>query len=231
VQATDVDAAGHASSEASLAYADTNVATLTAISATGVGADAGASATDFITSTGGLHLSGTLEHVLVAAQGLAETLQVNLDLGGSGMWNTVSGVTGTSWSYDASASPLADGVYVIGERVLNANGSTVSTVSSSAHEVVVSSSGTVNLNLSEVLSDTAALGNGQHLMIGSGADASGNNGVVSAVALAEGVGTGTGQWQDTSSVVVGGITYDVYHNISQTTTVADLLIQHGIAVS
>jgi hypothetical protein len=54
---------------------------------------------------------------------------------------------------------------------------------------------------------------------------------VTTVNLAEGVGAGAGQWQDTGTSTVNGVLYDVYHNTAEgTNTAADLLIQHGIHV-
>lgn len=215
VSAVTVDTSGHTSSTATAAYTDTDAVTIAAISP-----DAGNSA-DFITNTGALQVSGTLEHVLVSAHGLAETLQINMDVGGSGKWNAATSVDGTNWSYDTSASPLADGVHVVGAQVLDANNHVVS---SSTQEVVVSSNGSLSLSLKDVLSDTAALGNGQHVTIGE------SGSVVTSVTLTDGVGTGANQWENTGSTTIGGITYDVYHNTSQTTTAADLLLQHGITV-
>jgi len=98
--------------------------------------------------------------------------------------------------------------------------------SQTAQRGEVGASGALNLSLQEVLSDAGKL---------AGAGASGpvtvGGGAVSMVHLAEGVGTGANQWQNTGATIVDGVIYDVYHNIAQGgNTVADLLIQHGIAV-
>jgi hypothetical protein len=79
-----------------------------------------------------------------------------------------------------------------------------------------------------VLSDAQALtstGSATQISIQGG-------GAVTTVHLAEGVGNGAGQWQETGTAAVNGVLYDVYHNTAQgSNTAADLLIQHGISVS
>ena len=99
--------------------------------------------------------------------------------------------------------------------------------SQTAQRDEVSINGTLNLSLQEVLSGDA----GKLAGAGASGPVTVGGGAVFMVHLAEGVGTGANQWQNTGATTVDGVIYDVYHNIAQGgNTVADLLIQHGIAV-
>jgi hypothetical protein len=175
--------------------------------------DTGSSNADFVTSNGHVTFNG-----VNAALGAGEQVQINID----GAWHNVTSSTGTTWSFDAV---LPDGLYVVQTRVVDQNGKAVSPAT--VQEVEVSASGTLDLSLSDVLSDASALtgaGAAQQVMVEGG-------GVVSKVHLAEGVGNGANQWQETGQTTVNGVLYDVYHNAAQgASTAADLLIQHGISV-
>jgi hypothetical protein len=90
------------------------------------------------------------------------------------------------------------------------------------------STGTLKLSLQDVLSDASTLtatNNNQAVPVAI-QTAQG----VSTISLAEGVGTGANQWTDAGTTSSNGVTYEVYHNNSQTGTAADLLIQQGIHV-
>jgi hypothetical protein len=175
------------------------------------------------TSTGS-GISGTVSGELStgAAQSSPETVAVSID----GAASELAQVTGTAWSYTPSIS-LANGPHVVTTEVVD-GAHNVGTPTTQSVMVGVDSSGTLNLSLKDVLSDVtglAAVPNApQQVAITS------NSGVTS-VALAEGVGTGANQWVDGGSTVVGGVTYELYHNAAQgTSTTADLLIQQGIHV-
>jgi hypothetical protein len=209
--------ASNISAAAAVLTTPVETATLTAISP-----DTGTSATDFVTGNGNLTFSGTLSSAPVNG----ETVQISLDGGQNWDPATVNSAGSTPvWSFDNTAHTLPDGLYVVQARVLDAAGNPESTT---AQQVEVSSSGTLNLSLQDVLSDASALtnaGSTQQITINNG------GGVVSTVNLTDGVGTAAGQWQDTGTTTVNGVTYDIYHNAAQgASTLADLLIQQGIHV-
>jgi hypothetical protein len=193
--------------------------------------DTGASSADFVTGSGSLTFSGTLSGGPLAngsQPGVsAESVQVSLDGGQS--WHAASVAADTGgplhWSLDNTANTLPDGIYMVQAHVADAAGNTGPLA---VQQVEISASGTLNLSLQDVLNDANILtsaGSTQQVTVD-------NGGVVSTVTLAEGVGTGANQWQDTGATTVNGITYDIYHNAAQgASTLADLLIQHGIAVS
>jgi hypothetical protein len=174
----------------------------------------------FATSANVLTFSGTLEQPLAAGQ----SIQISTD--GGKTWDAVTTPSGPTWTYNNTDHPLSDGIYIVQARVADAAGNTVGGVA--VQQVEVSANGTLSLSLQDVLSDadalTSAAGSAHQITIG-------NGGVVSTVHLTEGVGTGSNQWQDTGTTTVNGVTYDIYHNAGQgASTIADLLIQHGIVV-
>ncbi len=107
------DAAGNASTPATVSYADT-AAPAAAIAIVAVSDDSGL-AGDFITSDTELTVSGT-----VGALGAGEAVQLSIDGGLSWIDLTVSGGT---WSY-VDTRALADGTHVYEVRVVDAAGST-----------------------------------------------------------------------------------------------------------
>jgi hypothetical protein len=233
VAVREVDGSGNVISPvtAQLLVIDTTAPTeTTTISA--INPDTGTSATDFVTGSGSLTFSGTLSAPLAdgSQPGVsAESVQLSLD--GGQTWHTAAVTSNTDsslqWSFDNTATALPDGLYVVESRVSDAAGNVGPHVV--AQEVEVSASGTLSLGLQDVLSNASALtsaaGSAQQVTINGG-------GVVTAVTLTDGVGTGSNQWQETGTTILNGITYDVYHNAAQgASTVADLLIQHGITVS
>ena len=177
--------------------------------------------------TGGLSyaITGTLGSALAdgSQPGVsAESVQVSLN--GGQTWNGATDASGTAWEY-AFANMLPDGLHIVEARVADAAGNVGQQVA--VQQVAVSASGTLNLSLQDILSDAQALtgaGSTQQVTVNGG-------GVVSTVHLTDGIGTGAGQWQDTGTATVNGVLYDVYHNAAQgASTVADLLIEHGIGV-
>ena len=187
---------------------------------------ADSNANDFVTDNGSLTISGTFSGALAdgSSPGVsAEQLQVSLDGGGS--WHAVT-IEGSNWNFDNTATTLQDGLHVLLARVEDTAGNAGPVT---AQQVAVSTTGTLTLSLQDVLSDAhvlAGAGSDQQVTINSG------NGLVSQVNLAEGIGTGTDQWQDTGTQTINGMDYVVYHNAAQgSSTVADLLIQQGITVS
>ena len=188
---------------------------------------ADSNANDFVTDNGSLTISGTFSGTLAAVGGSpgvsAEHLQVSLDDGQT--WNAAT-TEDSNWSFDNTATPLQDGLHVLLARVEDMAGN-VGPVT--AQQVVVSTTGTLTLSLQDVLNDANALagaGPDQQVTINSG------NGLVSQVNLLTD-GTDADQWQDTGTqTTINNVVYDVYHNAAQgDSTVADLLIQHGITVS
>jgi hypothetical protein len=187
----------------------------------------------------------------------AEQLQIGLqDIHGDGswVWNSVTVMPdGKGWNYTPNADLAAnlDGVtYNVELRVVDLAGNV--TVEDGSYVLAqtnilgpwidspapdsatlapsqASSNNTLNLSLHDVLSDAGAL-------TGAGGSAArpvtiNGGGTVSTVHLVEGVGAAANQWQDTGTSTVNGVLYDLYHNTAQgTSTAANLLIQHGIAV-
>ncbi|MDF0604699.1 Ig-like domain-containing protein [Neisseriaceae bacterium TC5R-5] len=85
------------------------------VSMTSITQDTGSSSSDFITSDNTLIFNGSLGSTLLSG----EYVQVSLDGGSS--WNTAT-TTGSSWSYNYSATPLADGNYTVQARVIDTAG-------------------------------------------------------------------------------------------------------------
>ncbi|MFJ7142591.1 Ig-like domain-containing protein [Pseudomonas protegens] len=148
-QARVVDSAGNASAANSQLVRIDTTAPGTVIAITGVSPDTGASASDFITSANRLVFSGTLGSALASGEGV----QISLD--GGLTWRT-AGVSGSTWSYDNSASPLADGSYDVQVRVIDAAGNSGGPVSRSLE--LDSSAPTASVSISAITQDTGVAG-------------------------------------------------------------------------
>jgi hypothetical protein len=184
----------------------------------------------------------------------SEQLQIGLqDTQGSGnwVWNSVTVTPDGKWNYTPDTDLVAGATYNVGLRVVDLAGNV--TMQDGAYKLgwwdswgfiftdppapdsatlappQASSNNTLNLSLHDVLSDAGAL-------TGAGGSAArpvtiNSGGAVSTVHLVEGVGAAANQWQDTGTTTVNGVLYDLYHNTAQgTSSAANLLIQHGIAV-
>jgi hypothetical protein len=236
VQLRVVDAAGNVGKLLDPPYEPTQTASVTSA----VMPDTGGTAADpngSGASTGDLNISGALSTALESGQSLE--IRDNGTVVGT---VAAASITGTSWA--DTIHGVGQGLHNITAEVVNADGTTgpassalavnVNNTASGetvtlASQVAPPTEGALNLSLQDVLSDVKALS-----LEGAAAQQvtiNGGGGVVTTVNLAEGVGAGAGQWQDTGTSTVNGVLYDVYHNTAEgTNTAADLLIQHGIHV-
>jgi len=125
-----VDSAGNlgtVSANFSLTLDTTAPSASETLAITAINNDSGSSASDFITSDNTLLISGSLGTALASGEG------VQLSLDGGATWLNAS-VSGTGWSYDNSANPLADGNYNLQARVVDAAGNIGQ---STSHSLVV----------------------------------------------------------------------------------------------
>ncbi|EPL05345.1 Ig-like domain-containing protein [Pseudomonas sp. CF161] len=119
LSAIATDAAGNSSASTTTPYVDTLLPTATAaISA--VTSDTGSSSSDYLTSDSSLVVSATLTGTL--SPGLGDKVQISVD--GGAIWHDAALVSGSTYAFDNTASPLADGSYLFEARVINAAGNT-----------------------------------------------------------------------------------------------------------
>ncbi|MBK5540631.1 Ig-like domain repeat protein [Pseudomonas sp. TH07] len=114
-QARVVDAAGNPGTSSSQAVVIDSTAPVESITLNSLSPDTGVSGSDFITSANRLNFGGTLGSALASGEGV----QLSLDGGSTWVGATVSGST---WSYDNSASVLADGSYTVQARIIDSAG-------------------------------------------------------------------------------------------------------------
>ncbi|MEJ0040397.1 MAG: Ig-like domain-containing protein [Gammaproteobacteria bacterium] len=109
--------------------------------------DTGASATDFNTSNNTLVFNGTLGVSLAPGDGV----QISLD--GGATWHGAS-VAGTSWSYNNTGSPLADGTYNVQARVIDAAGNVGQTASQNVVVDTTAPSASETITIASITTDT-----------------------------------------------------------------------------
>jgi hypothetical protein len=195
---------------------------------------------ELVTNSGQLWVDGNASW---GSEGYSGAMALSLD--GGHTWQFTTADSSGNFAFDNTSSLLSDGLYVAEARTsMTTSGGVLGPVT--AQELVVCSSGTLNLSLQDVLHEAITL-NSLNLVKLDGIDGpyasldniastppvtvnSGND-IVQTVNLSEGLGTGANQWQDTGTTTVNGVLYDVYHNAAEgAVTAADLLIQHGIHV-
>ncbi|QZI68267.1 FG-GAP-like repeat-containing protein [Pseudomonas protegens] len=147
LQARVVDGAGNVGHSASQSLVIDTTAPSTSIAFSSITQDTGTSASDFNTSDNTLVFNGTLGGLLALGEG------VRISLNGGTTWNNAS-VSGATWSFDNSASILADGTYNLVAQVIDSAGNVGSSVSQLL--VVDTTAPTVLVTIGSVTSDTGA---------------------------------------------------------------------------
>ncbi|MBB6155241.1 5-methylcytosine-specific restriction endonuclease McrA [Pseudomonas sp. JAI115] len=114
-----VDTAGNVGATAAqMVQIAASVAPTATVAISGITTDTGSSASDFVTSDQSLIFSLTLSGTLNAG----ESVQVSLD--GGTTWQMASLVSGSTYTYDHTATQLGDGVYNLLARVTDTAGNT-----------------------------------------------------------------------------------------------------------
>ncbi|HSW22912.1 MAG TPA: Ig-like domain-containing protein, partial [Burkholderiaceae bacterium] len=116
---------------------------------TAIADDTGSLSSDFATSDQTLTIAGT--NTALAA---GEVVQISLDNGTT--WNNAASLTGTTWSFDNTASPLAGGSYTFQTRVIDAAGN-AGAASSQAVTIDTTASGSTS-TIAAITTDSGAAG-------------------------------------------------------------------------
>ncbi|MHC8397992.1 beta strand repeat-containing protein [Pseudomonas sp. MDT1-17] len=117
IEAQVFDTAGNLGQSASTALTIDTATPMASVAISGITTDTGTTG-DFITSDQTLLITTTLTGTLNAG----ENVQISLDNAAS--WNNASLVSGSTYAYDHSATPLAEGSYTFLSRVIDGAGNT-----------------------------------------------------------------------------------------------------------
>ncbi len=184
---------------------------------TSVGAAPIVAGVDFITGGQGndiIHGIGT-----DTTGSTATTIQHDVALGGQG--DDTIGITGTTFTRINGGFGVDTLAFEGTGMVLNLATEGLRVQGFEKFDLGTSGSNTLRLRLADVLNEPESLTSSLHLMI--------NGDATNTVDLAETIGVGN--WQTSSTQVVSGVTYDVWHNATLgANTLADILIKQGIHV-